>query len=87
MTIYLVPLGVAAAFLLAAWAFCRLTRDPPESRVHRLADPAPMPGELDPFPVDLATVHTRSDATAATESFEREIERITRWGERRWGKA
>jgi hypothetical protein len=86
MTLLATALVMGASFLLACIGYARLTRDErPESRVARLADPAPMPGELaPPFP-DTTTVHLRSDELTSYAAFEREIRRIQTWGERHMG--
>jgi hypothetical protein len=86
---YVVPVFVAAGFLVAVAAFCWLTRPGPESRAERLADPAPLPGEV-PFPVDTGPLLIVSELTSAGEAIGRDVRRaaaeaewLIKQGERR----
>ena len=67
---------VGAVFLLFAWLVCVWQdRARPETRVERLADPTPMPGELGygPFPVDTGPLLILSDKAAANAALERDV--------------
>lgn len=90
--IYLVFFGVflttLAAMLLTPWLAGRRAGVP----LARLADPAPLPGELvliesvyGAFPVDTEPLLLLSDAAAANAQLEREVQEMIRKAERKIG--
>jgi hypothetical protein len=89
--IYVVPLvvllGSLVVMLGVAWWQGREPRIP----LGRLADPAPLPGELareaayGPFPADTGPLLIISEALAANDALEREVKGLIRAAERKIG--
>jgi hypothetical protein len=83
--IYLIPCVMAAAFLAACAAYCRLTR-PRRVPLAQLANPEPMPGEqLAAFPVDTGPLLLLSEKAAANDALEIEIAAMSDAAEREIG--
>jgi hypothetical protein len=83
--IYLVPVLAAVLFLAMVAGFCWLTREPRARRVPlaRLADPAPLPGEI--FP-EVQGVILWSEQQAALDAHEREVAHLIAEAEWRIGR-
>ena len=84
----LLPVMVAAAFLVATAGFCWATREPRPERVSlaRLADPAPLPWERAPFPADTGPLILWSEQAAALSAHEREVRYLCEQAEWRIGR-
>ena len=76
MQVFVVTFLTSVVLILgAAWLTGR-SEDRAESRVDRLADPVPMPGELSVgglFPVDTGPLFIMSEHAAALADLEREV--------------
>jgi hypothetical protein len=82
---YVVPVLAAVLFLVMVGGFCWLTREPRPRRVPlaRLADPAPLPGEV--FP-ELHGIMLWSEQQAALAAHEREVAALIAEAEWRIGR-